>query len=59
MLSKIYLGLGAGLLAFYSFASYFGWEVGTPSRESAQAAQQRHASGGARSYWYSGYRGGK
>ncbi len=59
MLANIYLSVGFSILAFYSLASYFGWEVGTPARETAQAASQRHASGGARSYWDLGYRGGK
>jgi hypothetical protein len=59
MLSNIYLGLGISLLAFYSLASYLGWELGTAARESAQAASHRHSSGGARSHWYTGFRGGK
>lgn len=59
MLHNLYLGLGLTILSFYSLASFLGWELGTPGRESAQAAHTRHLAGGARSYWILGYRGGK
>lgn len=59
MLQNIYLGLGFTVLSFYGLASSLGWELDTPGRESAQTAHTRHVSGGARSYWISGYRGGK
>src|SRR5262249_23115557 len=45
MFTNFYLALGISILAFYSLASYLGWELGTPARESAQAAQHRHTSG--------------
>jgi hypothetical protein len=59
MLSKLYLALGAGLLGLYTTASFMGWEVGTPSRETPQQAAARQASGGHRFLWISSYRGGK
>ena len=59
MFIKSYGLFAGGLLAYYGMASFFGWEVGTMSRESAQQSTARHASGGHRSVWISSYRGGK
>ena len=59
MLSKLYLLFGTGLLGLYTTASFMGWEVNSPSRETAQQANARHASGGSRLLWISSYRGGK
>jgi hypothetical protein len=56
---KLYLVFGTGLLAFYGATGWMGWEVGSPGRESAQAAAARHASGGHRAVWINSYRGGK
>ena len=59
MMNKLYLLLGTGLLGLYGTAAFMGWEPGTRGRESAAQSTQRHASGGHRSIWIMGYRGGK
>jgi hypothetical protein len=59
MLARLYLLLGTCLLGLYSAASFLGWEVGGYARETAQQSTARHQSGGHRSGWVSGYRGGK
>ena len=59
MLIKGYSLLAGGLLALYTTAGIFGWEIGTFGRESVQQSTARHASGGHRSVWISSYRGGK
>ena len=59
MLIKAYTVLAGGCLAYYAVAAFFGWEIGTMSRESTQQSTARHASGGHRSVWISSYRGGK
>lgn len=58
-MTNFYLALGISALSFYSMASYLGWELGTPGRETAQAAHGRHTTHGARSHWFIGSRGGK
>ena len=59
MLARLYLLFGTCLLGLYGGASYLGWELGGYARETAQQSTARHASGGHRSTWVSGYRGGK
>ncbi|HEY3788206.1 MAG TPA: hypothetical protein VGL71_05085 [Urbifossiella sp.] len=59
MLNKLYLLLGASLLGLYTTASFMGWEIGTPARETAQQSTARHASGGFRGFWITSFRGGK
>ena len=59
MLNKIYLVFGTALLTFYGATGLMGWEIGSPGRESAEAAKARHTAGGYRSVWISSYRGGK
>jgi hypothetical protein len=59
MLSKLYLLFGTGLLGLYTTASFMGWEIGSPSRETAQQTTARHASGGHRALWITGFHGGK
>lgn len=59
MLTKLYLAIGVGLLGLYTTASFMGWEVGTPARETAQQSNARHSSGGSRAIWITSFRGGK
>jgi hypothetical protein len=59
MFNKLYLLLGTGMLGLYTTSAFMGWEIGTPSRETAQQSTVRHASGGHRALWISSYRGGK
>jgi hypothetical protein len=59
MLSRIYLIGGGVLLALYAAVTLAGWEVGSPTQLSPKEAQGRHGPGGSRSYWHSGFRGGK
>lgn len=59
MLSKLYLLLGTGLLGLYTTSAFMGWEVGSPGRETPQQSAQRHASGGHRAVWITGFHGGK
>jgi hypothetical protein len=59
MLNKVYPLLGVVLLGLYGAAAVRGWEWGTSGRETAAQATARHQSGGHRSTWISGYRGGK
>ena len=60
MLSKIYLVIGAGILALYGAAAWNGWELTSPQRQ-VLPANVRNSPGGYRSFhfWHSGYRGGK
>jgi len=61
LLKKIYLVLGAALLAVYSSVALFGWEF-PKGKRAVVPTEQRKAGGGHRSfhYWYfHGYRGGK
>lgn len=58
-LAKVYLALGLAMIAFFSVASYAGWEWGDPKREYVPA-DVRSRPGGWRSFVYvGGYRGGK
>jgi hypothetical protein len=59
MLARLYLLYGTCLLGLYGGAAALGWEPGGYARETAQQSTARHASGGHRSGWVSGYRGGK
>jgi hypothetical protein len=59
MFARLYLLFGTCLLGLYGGASYMGWEFGGYGRETAEQSTARHASGGHRSTWISGYRGGK
>lgn len=59
MLNWGYLGLGSFVLGLYGLAAFTGWEPGGRGRETAAQATARHQSGGHRSGWISGYRGGK
>ena len=59
MFARVYLLLGTALLGLYATASFMGWELGGYGRETAQQSTARHQSGGHRSGWVSGYRGGK
>jgi hypothetical protein len=59
MFARLYLLLGTCLLGAYSASSFMGWELGGYGRETAQQSTARHSSGGHRSVWISGYRGGK
>lgn len=59
MFARVYLLLGTSLLGLYTTASYMGWELGGYARETQQQSTARHSSGGHRSVWVSGYRGGK
>ena len=59
MMSKVYLLIGAAVLGLYGAAAFLGWDAGGYARQSAAAASQRHATGGHRSIWILGYRGGK
>lgn len=60
MLSRLYLIVGAGILALYLAAAWNGWELGNPQRQ-VLPADVRRSPGGYRSFhfWHSGYRGGK
>ncbi len=60
MLTKIYLIIGAVILAGYVFVAFSGKEFGDPERERIPA-DVRQSPGGYRSFhfWHSGYRGGK
>jgi hypothetical protein len=57
--ARTYLLLGTALLGLYGTASFMGWELGGYGRETPQQSTARHASGGHRSGWIFGYRGGK
>lgn len=59
MLSKVYAAISAGLLGLYATSTLMGWAFTTYSRESQQESTARHQSGGHRSAWIHGYRGGK
>ena len=60
MLSKLYLLFGTGLLGLYTTASFMGWELGSPSRETPQQTAARHAPGGGHRFlWISSFHGGK
>ncbi len=60
MLTKLYLLVGAGILAVYAVAAWNGWEISTAPRQTL-SADVRNSPGGYRSFhfWHSGYRGGK
>jgi len=58
-LGRIYGVLGSAIVLLYALALLFGWEFDTMARESPEAARTRHQSGGHRSGWIWGYRGGK
>jgi len=59
MFKKFYLVLGLGVVLFYGTASFLGWELGTPSRETLPA--DARGPNGYRSFhfWHYGFRGGK
>ncbi len=59
MITRVYLLLGVALLGLYTTAAFTGWEAGGFGRETAAQSTARHSSGGHRSVWISGYRGGK
>lgn len=58
MLSKIYLTLGAGLLAWYATAGFMGWEFGgtPPTRTTLSGAP---SGGHGRAGFMAAFRGGK
>ena len=58
MLNRIYVALGAAVLAGYAWLAFTGWEFGG-SQARPLPADVRH--GGYRSFhfWHAGYRGGK
>jgi hypothetical protein len=60
MLSKIYLVIGAVVLASYALLTFTGRELGDPDKQ-RMPADVRQSPGGYRSFhvWYLGYRGGK
>jgi hypothetical protein len=60
MLSKVYLVLGAIILAGFAFVTLTGRELGDPEKQ-RMPPDVRQSPGGYRSYhiWYSGFRGGK
>lgn len=61
MLSKLYLVLGAALLAGYAAAAWAGWELSLSPRQQLPP-EVRNTPGGYRTYiypWHSGFRGGK
>jgi hypothetical protein len=60
MLSKLYLLIGALIIALYAVVAFTGKEFGDPERQK-MPADVRQSPGGYRSFhfWYSGYRGGK
>jgi len=58
MLRKFYILVAALIIGGYGFAGYRGLEV--PKAKKGLAPQgARGAHGGARTFWYGGYRGGK
>ncbi|MGE3807808.1 MAG: hypothetical protein AB7K24_24355 [Gemmataceae bacterium] len=60
MFNTIFKYTGITLLLLYSVTGLFGWEFFEPSRESHEAAEQRHKTGATpRSFWFFGSRGGK
>ncbi|MCZ2342680.1 MAG: hypothetical protein LC104_12955 [Bacteroidales bacterium] len=59
MLNKLYLVGGSVVLMLYGWAAIRGWEPASYAAETPQQSQARHLSGGHRSHWISGYRGGK
>jgi hypothetical protein len=50
--------VGGLLVAGYAYAGFTGWEPSAPERV-AQAGTARQSPGGYRSFWFSGWRGGK
>ncbi|HET6573461.1 MAG TPA: hypothetical protein VFG68_07655 [Fimbriiglobus sp.] len=58
-MSKFYAGLSAVLIGLYTASAVLGWEFMSYSREDPQQSTARHRSGGHRSFWIAGYRGGK
>lgn len=59
MFNRIYLGVGAIILALYAYVGVTGWEFSSPARVHA-AGDSRHSPGGrGSSFWYSGIHGGK
>jgi hypothetical protein len=55
---RLYVAVGSLLLAGYAYAGFTGWEPSSPERV-AQAGTARQSPGGYRSFWFSGWRGGK
>jgi hypothetical protein len=60
MLSKLYLVIGALIIALYAVVAFTGKEFGDSERQK-MPADVRQSPGGYRSFhfWHSGYRGGK
>ena len=57
MLAKFYLLLGIVILGLYTAATVRGWEFGNPARE--RVPENMRNATGYRSFWYTGYHGGK
>jgi len=58
MLRKFYILLAALIIGGYGYAGYRGLEV-PQSKKGIAPRGVRGAHGGARTFWYGGYRGGK
>jgi len=56
---KFYLAFGLGVVLLYSSASFLGWELGTPARQTLPP--DARGPNGYRSFhfWHYGFRGGK
>ena len=54
----LYAILAAVIIGGYAYAGFTGGELGT-TKKGYVPASSRGAQGGARAFWYGGYRGGK
>lgn len=59
MLNKFYIVFGSLAIGMYGLATLRGWEMVNYKSETAQQSASRHLTGGHRSHWISGFRGGK
>lgn len=59
MLNKLYAAFAAGVIGLYGVSTFRGWEFFNYGRETPQESTARHLSGGHRSFWIAGFRGGK
>lgn len=58
MLKVLYLVVGLLAVGGYAYAGYRGLEISLVKKQAAKPGM-RGAAGGARVFWYGGYRGGK
>lgn len=58
MLKKFYVLLAMVIIGGYAYAGFTGGEL-VPKKKGYVPAASRGAQGGARAFWYGGYRGGK